>query len=70
MFVPNTTINTFTIVQGYTVKKSTRIYIVFILTCRYHMMSEDSTGLFRRAIFASASPDSHWSFMSDQVATQ
>ena len=32
------------------------------------MISEGSIPLFKRAIFASASPDSHWSFMSDEQA--
>ena len=30
----------------------------------YHMMSPESQHLFKRAIFESGSPDSHWSFMT------
>ena len=36
----------------------------------YHMMSPDSKDLFKRSIFESGSPDSHWSFMSVQQAQQ
>ena len=36
----------------------------------YHMMSTDSKNLFKRSIFESGSPDSHWSFMSVEQAKQ
>ena len=35
-----------------------------------HMMSDHSKDLFKRAIFESGSPDSHWSFMTRQQAKQ
>ena len=33
-----------------------------------HMMSSQSQHLFKRAIFESGSPDSHWAFMSNEQA--
>lgn len=36
----------------------------------YHMMSPESHDLFKRSIFESGSPDSHWSFMTVQQAQQ
>lgn len=34
----------------------------------YHLMNPESADLFHRAILQSGSPDSHWSFMSSEVA--